>query len=367
MDNILSDAILTEVFQSFNVDINPDRFELCTIGHINTTYMVYCCDSLRYVMQRINTGIFTKPYELIENILNVTGFIREKIANAGGDVKREVLNLIPNKDGGYLVRDSEGKFWRLYDAITDARTYQSAEIPGLFYSSAFAFGNFQRQLADFPAEKLHETILNFHNTVSRYSDFEKALNADLSGRADSVLEEIRFVKDHKEICSYIVDRINSGVFPLRVTHNDTKLNNVMIDNKTHKALCVIDLDTVMPGSVLYDFGDSIRFGASSATEDEHDINKVFMKLDLFEEYLDGFLAGLDNSLSELEVRSLPWGAIVITFETGIRFLTDYLNGDTYFAIHYPEQNLYRSRTQFKLVADMLEKLPEMEKIISNYL
>ena len=360
-----TDAQLQSVFSGFKTDDIADSFERCTIGHINTTYFVCCENEIKYVLQKINTNIFKKPNELIENILNVTSFIRDKLIKQGSDPKREVLNLIETKDGEYCLHDESGGVWRLYDAITGARTYQSAEIPGLFYNSAYAFGLFQRQLADFPAEKLHETIVNFHNTVSRFSDLEKAIEDDLAKRRDSVAAEIGFAREHKELCSYILDRIASGEYPLRVTHNDTKLNNVMIDEKTHEALCVIDLDTVMPGSVLYDFGDSIRFGASNASEDEHDLSKVYMRLELFEEYLKGFLAGLDNSLTEAEIMGLPYGAIVITFETGIRFLTDYLNGDTYFATHYEGQNLYRTRTQFKLVADMLNKLPQMMKIIEE--
>ena len=360
-----TDDCLRSVFANFESTISPSKFELCTIGHINTTYFVYNGDSFEYVMQKINTGIFTKPDELIENIYNVTSFIRDKLIDSGGDPKREVLNLIPCKSGGFLFKAYDGGVWRVYDAITGARTYQSAEIPGLFYSSAYAFGHFQRQLSDFPAEKLHETIVDFHNTVDRLAKFEKAVEDNLANRIDSAMPEIEFVRKHKDLCSYIVDRIASGEYPLRVTHNDTKLNNVMIDDETHKALCVIDLDTVMPGSVLYDFGDSIRFGASNASEDEHDLDKVFMRLELFEEYLDGFLAGLDNSLTPEEIMGLPYGAIVITFETGIRFLTDYLNGDTYFATHYEGQNLYRTRTQLKLVADMLEKLDKMDEIIRN--
>ena len=362
-----SDTFLKSVFDHFDTGADATGFELCTIGHINTTYFVYCGDEFKYVLQKINTNIFTKPDELIENILNVTLFIRNKLIADGKDPKREVLNLIPCKEGGYTYTDDENGVWRLYDAICGARTYQSAEFPGLFYSSAYAFGRFQRQLADFPADKLHETIVNFHNTVSRLSDFERAVEENRANRRDAVKKEIDFIRDHKELCSYIVDRIKTGEFPLRVTHNDTKLNNVMIDDTTHKALCVIDLDTVMPGSVLYDFGDSIRFGASSATEDEHDLDKVYIKLDLFEEYLDGFLAGLDNALTVDEIKGLPYGAIVITFETGIRFLTDYLNGDTYFATHYEDQNLFRTRTQLKLVADMLDKHSQMDQIILNKL
>lgn len=356
-----------KIYASFEAPETPDSFEPCNIGHINTTMMVTCEGKLRYVLQRVNTGIFKKPVELIDNIKNVTSFIREKVINAGGDPAREVLNLIPAKDGKLYVEDDEGGFWRMYDYIVGARTYQTAETVELFYNSALAFGKFQRMLADFPAEKLDETIPNFHNTVSRYNDFEKAVSDNIAGRASSVEKEIAFVRDHKEVCSYIVDRIASGEYPLRVTHNDTKLNNVMIDESTEEAICVIDLDTVMPGSVLYDFGDSIRFGASSAAEDEKDLDKVYMKLDLFDVYSKGFIKGLENSLTEKEVLGLPMGAIVITLETGIRFLTDYLNGDTYFAVHYEGQNLDRARTQFKLVADMEEKLPEMNTIIRKYL
>lgn len=362
-----SESFLKNVFNEFETGIVPTGFELCTIGHINTTFFVYWGKEFKYVLQKINTNIFTKPDELMENILNVTGFIRNIIIAEGGDPKREVLNLIPTRSGKYSLTDDEGGVWRLYDAITDAQTYQSAEITGLFYSSAYAFGRFQRQLADFPAKKLHETIVDFHNTVKRLETFEKAVDGNIAHRRYKVKPEIDFILEHKELCSYIVDRISSGEYPLRVTHNDTKLNNVMIDNQTHKALCVIDLDTVMPGSVLYDFGDSIRFGASSATEDEHEIDKVYMKLDLFEEYLDGFLCGLDNALTVDEVKGLPYGAMVITFETGIRFLTDYLNGDTYFATHYEDQNLYRTRTQLKLVADMLAKQSQMDQIIQKKL
>ena len=255
----------------------------------------------------------------------------------------------------------------MYYFIIGAKTFQTAETPELFYNSALAFGKFQRMLSDFPADKLHETIPNFHNTVSRFADFKKALADDVAGRADSVREEVQFVLDHEGMCSYITDRIASGEYPLRVTHNDTKLNNVMIDEKTFKAVCVIDLDTVMPGSVLYDFGDSIRFGASNADEDERDLSKVFMRLDLFEDYTRGFIAGLENSLTDAEILGLPMGAIIITFETGIRFLADHLNGDTYFAVHRENQNLDRARTQLKLVSDMEKKLPEMNEIIKKYL
>ena len=356
-----------KIFREFEVDDTPETFEPCNIGHINTTLMVRCDGQIKYVLQKINTSIFKKPAELIENILNVTDFIKKKVLAAGGDPTREVLRLIPTRDGTFYTTDADGCVWRMYYFIIGAKTFQTAETPELFYNSALAFGKFQRMLSDFPADKLHETIPNFHNTVSRFADFKKALADDVAGRADSVREEVQFVLDHEGICSYITDRIASGEYPLRVTHNDTKLNNVMIDEKTFKAVCVIDLDTVMPGSVLYDFGDSIRFGASNADEDERDLSKVFMRLDLFEDYTRGFIAGLENSLTDAEILGLPMGAIIITFETGIRFLADHLNGDTYFAVHRENQNLDRARTQLKLVSDMEKKLPEMNEIIKKYL
>lgn len=355
------------VFRKFEVTDTPEKFEPCNVGHINSTFYVTCDGQHKYVLQKINTSIFKRPVELIENIINVTEFIKAKVIADGGDASREVLQLIPTKNGKYYVRDEENSVWRMYYSIVRAKTFQTVEDPVLFYNSALAFGKFQRMLADFPADKLNETIPNFHNTVSRFADFEEAVKNDLAGRADSVRDEIQFVLDHKDVCSYITDRIATGEYPLRVTHNDTKLNNVMIDEETLEGVCVIDLDTVMPGSVLYDFGDSIRFGASSADEDERDLSKVYMRLDLFDEYARGFILGLENSLTEAEILGLPMGALVITLETGIRFLTDHLNGDTYFAVHRENHNIDRARTQFKLVSDMEKKLPEMNEIIKKYL
>jgi len=363
---MIDTAELTKIFKGFDVTDEPESFENCSIGHINNTFFVIVDGEKKYVLQKVNTSIFKKPDELISNIIGVTKFLRCKIEAAGGDIKREVLNLVKSKNDGYYVIN-DNKYWRMYDYITGARTYQIVEDPILFYNSAYAFGNFQRLLSDYPADELYETIPNFHNTVSRFADFKRAVEEDKCGRASSVQDEINFVCDRESVCSYIVDRIASGEYPLRVTHNDTKLNNVMIDETTGEGICVIDLDTVMPGSVLYDFGDSIRFGASSAEEDERDLDKVYMRLELFDDYAKGFLKGLGGSLSEAEMRGLPMGAVVITLETGIRFLTDYLNGDTYFATHREGQNLDRARTQFKLVADMENKMADMNAIIEKYL
>ena len=222
-------------------------------------------------------------------------------------------------------------------------------------------------MADYPVEHLHETIPNFHNTVSRFADFRAAVEENRSGRADRAGEEIAFAMAREEKCSFIMDGIATGKFPLRVTHNDTKLNNVMLDDKTGEGVCVIDLDTVMPGSVLYDFGDAIRFGASNAAEDEADLDKVYIRPDLFEAFTTGFIDGLGGALSAEELRALPMGAWMMTFEVGIRFLGDYLNGDVYFRTHYPEHNLVRARNQFKLVADIEAKMDELLKIVEVYI
>ena len=338
-------------------------------GHINDTFRITCNlpggKSKKYILQKMNDSIFKNPKELMENVMNVTAFLRKKIIEAKGDPDRETLNVIPTKDGeNYL--DCGEECWRMYIFIENAFCYDEAKTKEDFYNSAVAFGNFQRMLADYPAETLHETIANFHNTVSRFADFKKAVEEDVCGRAKEVEKEIKFILDREDVAHIICDALEEKRIPLRVTHNDTKLNNVMIDEKTGKGLCVIDLDTVMPGSALYDFGDSIRFGASTAAEDEPNLDRVSLDLELFEAYTKGFLEGSTGSMTEEEIRLFPSGAKVITFEQGMRFLADYLQGDTYYKIHRPGQNLDRARTQLKLVADMEQKWEEMERIVATY-
>lgn len=354
------------VASEFRITGKITGVEKIEIGHINTTYHIITDGEDDYVLQRINTGIFKDPYKLTENIFAVTSFLSEKIRKNGGNPKRETLTLIETNKGGYLLEDESG-YYRMYYFIKDATSYNSVIRPVLFYNAAAAFGRFQKLLSDFPAEKLHETIKNFHNTPSRFRDFCTSVERNASGRADLVKEEIEFIKSREAFCSAITDKIADGSIPLRVTHNDTKLNNIMMDNQTDDSVCVIDLDTVMPGSVLYDFGDSIRFGASSAAEDEKDLSKVYMDLSLFEEYTKGFLKEAKDALNETEIEMLPIGAIMMTLECGMRFLADYIDGDKYFALHYEGQNLDRARTQLKLVADMEKKLPEMKKIIKKYI
>ncbi len=241
------------------------------------------------------------------------------------------------------------------------------ERPEEFYESALAFGRFQKLLADYPAESLHETIPNFHNTIDRVEKFQKAVEADVMKRAADVREEIRFVLDREADCHILCDMLAAGEIPLRVTHNDTKLNNIMLDHKTGKGICVIDLDTVMPGSALYDYGDSIRFGANTGAEDEKDLSKISCDLELFALYTKGFIEGCGGSLTEKEIRMLPMGAKLMTLECGMRFLTDYLEGDHYFKIHRPEHNLDRTRTQFRLVKDMEDKWEKMQEIAESFL
>ncbi len=370
-DSIMNSA--KEIAKHFEIEGNVTDICACTAGHINRSFFVNTVDENgvkhKYTMQRINKSIFKRPDQVMSNIVNVTEFLRKKIAAEGGDTTRETLTMLKNKiDGKHYYIDEENEYWRMYIYIRDTVSYDIIENSEQFKSSGYAFGKFQRQLADFPADTLYETIPNFHNTVSRYADFLEAVKNDKAGRAASVQEEIKFITDRKDKYSLIVDGIKSGDLPLRVTHNDTKLNNVMMDEKTGKAICVIDLDTIMPGSALYDFGDSIRFGASSALEDEKDLSKVYVRLDMFEEYLKGFIEGVGKgALTENELRSLPIGAYMMTIETGMRFLGDYLNGDVYFAVHRDGHNLDRARTQLKLISDMESKMDQMNAIVAKYI
>ncbi len=339
-------------------------------GHINDTFLLTLKkkdhQEGRVILQRMNKSIFTNPEALMENILGVTSFLRKKIVENGGDPERETLNVIPAKNGKPYFVDSEGEYWRCYTFIEDATSYDQVECPEDFYQSAVSFGNFQRLLADYPAETLHETIKGFHDTKARFEVFKKAVEDDVCGRAASVAKEIQFVLDHEEVANVFGDLLAKGELPLRVTHNDTKLNNIMLDNKTRKGICVIDLDTVMPGLAMNDFGDSIRFGASTGAEDETDLDKIWCDMELFDRYAKGFIEGCGGKLTTKEIELLPMGAKVMTFECGMRFLTDYLQGDTYFKIHREHHNLDRCRTQFKLVSDMETKWDTMNEIIKKY-
>ena len=333
-------------------------------GHINDTFLVVA--NRRYILQRMNTAVFPKPVALMENITCVTDHIRRRTRESGGDVARGTLTVIPTIAGATYYKDSRDGYWRLYDFVEGTVTKERVEDPSDFYTCARAFGRFQRMLADFPAERLSEPIADFHNTPKRYENLLRAVEKDLCGRLRSVEVEVEFVRRRADFCGTLVRAEREGRLPLRVTHNDTKLNNILFDEVTGEPVCVIDLDTVMPGYSVTDFGDSIRFGANTAAEDETDLSRVSLDLDLFDCYVKGFIEGCGGSLTEGELDLLPEGAMMMTLECGMRFLTDYLEGDHYFKIHREGHNLDRARNQFALVADMERKLPEMRAIVDRY-
>ncbi len=338
-------------------------------GHINDTFVVsYRYEEVvkRYILQRINHEIFKNPKQLMENICGITEFLKVKIKENNGDIHRETLNVIYTKTNQSYYNDSIGSYWRAYEFIEDAISYDVVGNPTDFYNSAVAFGHFQHLLADYNAASLHETIPDFHNTPKRFLDFLEAIEKDVLGRADEVRTEINFLLAREQDMKICKEMLEHGVIPLRVTHNDTKLNNIMLDRETGKGICVIDLDTVMPGMSLYDFGDSIRFGANTAEEDERDLSKVSLNLELFEQFTKGFLEGCQGSLTKKEIELLPMGAKLMTLECGMRFLTDFLQGDTYFKIHRQGHNLDRCRTQLKLVEDMEHKWSQMCDIVKRY-
>lgn len=330
-------------------------------GHINDTYKVTMAEDgkeVHYILQRINDRLFPDVEKLMHNIGLVTDFCCKSVIARGGDPLRECLTLIRIKDGKAYYCDGENSF-RMYSFIENATSYQSVRNPRDFYESAVAFGNFANLLAGFDASQLYEVLPDFHNTRVRYANFTAAVQKDVCGRAKEVRVEIDWVNAHSDLCGKIVDKIATCEIPLRVTHNDTKLNNVMLDDATGKGIAVIDLDTVMPGSLCYDFGDSIRFGCNSAAEDEPDVGKVHFRFDLYETYLEGYLSAVGESITETERELLPWGAMLMTYECGIRFLTDYLEGDVYFKTRREGHNLDRARTQFKLVDEMLAAFDKM--------
>lgn len=364
-----SSTELTKVINAFNLEGELQECIVFGNGHINDTFrLTFKTEqgTRRYILQKMSSVVFKKPVELMENISNVTAWLKKKIRENGGDTERETLNLVMTREDIPYHVDKEGGYWRVYKFIEGATCYDAVKNDDDFYQSAVAFGHFQRLLADYPAETLHETIPNFHNTPDRMRIFREAVQRDAYSRAAGVQEEIRFIEEHEKLSHVLYDMLEEGKLPLRVTHNDTKLNNIMIDDATGKAICVIDLDTVMPGLSAHDFGDSIRFGASTGAEDERDLSKISCDLHLYEVYTKGFIEGCGGALTETELDMLPWGAVLMTFENGIRFLTDYLEGDHYFKIHRDGQNLDRCRTQLKLVSDMEEKMQQMQQIVNKY-
>ncbi len=331
-------------------------------GHINDTFIVKT--EPKYILQKINTSTFKDPQSLMNNISLVTEFLAKKIVAAGGNPDVETLTIVNTLDGKHYF-EYEGKCYRVYKFINGV----SYNLPDteLLCEAGRAFGKFQNQLADFDASVLTESIPNFHHTRKRFINLQNAVKEDKAARAAEVSKEIEFALYCEKYVDIVLDGIADGSIPLRVTHNDTKINNVLFDKETNKCLSVIDLDTVMPGSMLYDFGDALRFGASSAKEDETDLDSVYSMPEKFEAFTKGFLGEVKASATPREIELLPLSVLLLTYECGIRFLTDYLEGDTYFKIHYPKQNLDRARNQLKLVADLETKLELYGEIVKKYI
>lgn len=340
------------------------------IGHINDTYAVQFRNSNgsphRYILQRVNHAVFLDPPGVMHNIKGVTRHLQKKILEKGGNPERETLNIIPTLDGDTYFQCSQGNYWRAYIFIEGAHSYETVESLDHAYTSAKTIGNFQRWLGDYPIEDLNETIQDFHHTPKRYQNFLKVVQHDSQNRARFVSDEIEFVNKRASDMSILIKLQEQGELPNRVTHNDTKFNNVLIDDCTGEGICMVDLDTVMPGLSLYDFGDAVRIAASSAPEDEPDLSKVYLDLDIYEKITHGYLDATRDVLTKTEIYYLTFSTKLMTLECGMRFLTDYLDGDHYFKIHHQNHNLDRSRAQFKLVEDIECKFDQMQAIVEQY-
>lgn len=358
-----SEEKLEKIAAHFAFASQPSSITRFGNGHINDTFLVSGHPS--YILQRLNTKIFTNPQGVMANIERVTKELAKKIALDGRDPLRQTLTLIPTKEKAFFYIDEDGGFWRAYLFIEDSLSLDLPRNARDFKESAIAFGQFQHYLRDYPAQSLFTSIPHFHDTPKRYRDFLEAVQKDRVGRKSGVSAEISFIQERASTFGTVEAELKAGTIPYRVTHNDTKLNNVLLDKATGKALAVIDLDTIMPGSALYDFGDSIRFGANTAKEDEKDFSKVSLSLPLFQTYVDGYLEGCANALTAKEIEQLPLGAYLMTIECGMRFLMDYLNGDTYFRTDYPEHNLVRAKGQLLLVRDIEKKKAELVEMIKE--
>jgi Ser/Thr protein kinase RdoA (MazF antagonist) len=339
-------------------------------GHINDTYCATYDQAgtrLRYILQRINTNVFRTPHELMENIARVTRHSLERLLEEGHpEAHRRTLTCIPAADGKPYATDTSGNVWRIYPFIERARGYDEIETNEQARQAARAFGNFQKLAADLGGERLHETIPDFHHTPKRLEALRAAVDADVCNRAAGLKAEIGFALDRAEDCNRITSLIAAGEIPERVTHNDTKLNNVLLDDVSAEGVCVIDLDTTMPGSALYDFGDMVRTATPTLREDSTELGKMDVRLDRFEALVGGYLGAARSFLTKQEIAHLAFSGKLLTLECGIRFLTDHLQGDTYFKIKHPDHNLDRCRNQFGLVAAIERSLPAMEKIVASH-
>lgn len=360
---------IRQILPQFQLSKDYRDITLFDNGHINKTYKITYengGEKESYVLQGINSYVFKRPEDVMENIAEITRYMKQKLKERGGDFERGVLDFLQTQDGKNYYRDPDGEYWRAYRFIDHSKTYDVISDTKILYNSGKAFGDFQQILADFPMEKLKETIPGFHDTPKRLRDFNTVVEQDPLGRAKEAKQEIEFIKAHAELAERLVRMQRNGELPVRVTHNDTKFNNVLIDTDTGEAICVIDLDTVMPGLCAYDFGDAIRFAASSAAEDETDLSKVYLDMDYYEAFTRGYMEAAGKDLTPNEIDTMALGAITITLELASRFLADHIDGDRYFHIHHENHNLERAKNQLKLVEDMEAKYPFMCEIVKKY-
>ena len=363
---MLSQEELKNILGHFMISGTFSACKAIDDGHINNTFKAIFNNNgkeLCYLLQQINTAVFRDPEHLMINVDLVTSFLRDKIIAAGGDPERETLYCKPCKNGKKYYTDEAGRVWRVYNFVSSARSYNEISDPALFRKAGYAFGDFQNKLADFPIENRYETIPDFHHTARRYRNLMESVKRNASGRAGMCEKEIAFAASYLDKVYILTGYIETGALPVRVTHNDTKLNNILFDAATNEPVCIVDLDTVMPGLSLYDFGDAIRSGATTAAEDEADLSRVHFDLALFRAYTEGYLAAAGKSLTPKEIELLPFSAVLMTLECGMRFLTDFIDGDVYFKTAYPEHNLVRARNQFRLVEDMEAHSEEMREAV----
>jgi len=355
------------IFSQFNTGCHLLECGRYGSGHIHETYKIETegSENFNYILQKLNRKIFRDIPSLQSNIERVTSHIRNKLSKTGvSDIDRRTLSLIKTCEGHLWYKEENGDCWRMYKFISDHRSYDIVDTPGKAYQGGRGIGRFQAQLADLPLPPLNETIPFFHDIENRLETFWQTVTNDPAGRVETAKNEINFVKDREEVMKTIKSLGSQGVIPLRITHNDTKFNNILLDSDDN-ALCVIDLDTVMPGYVHYDFGDAIRTAANSAAEDETDLGLVYMDIELFEAYAKGYLEEMNSTLNQAEKDWLAFAPRLITFIIGLRFLTDHLDGDNYFRIHHENHNLERARTQFRLVESNEEQYEEMKRIITE--
>lgn len=356
---------MQDVLNHFQVEGELIGIKPVSLGNINHTYVVKYREKdqeKRYLLQEVNHYVFKNPTQVMENIEKVTSFLKEKLKE---DKKHTTLAFTPTKEGKYLYITKEKQYFRLCDFIENSVSYNSTTDTEIVKEAGKAFGNFQKLLADFPIEQLHEVIPGFHNTAKRYQQFKEDIQKDAVGRVKEVKEEIEFIQKRSDCMNSIYQLMEQKKLPIRVTHNDTKLNNVLMKEKTKEYLAVIDLDTIMPGTILFDYGDGIRATAASVFEDEKDLNKIFLDTSLFEAYTDGYLSEMAKELTKSEVENMSFSIPLITLEECMRFLNDYINGDTYFKINYPDHNLVRTRNQMKLLQDIEEKMPYLTSYIQE--